>query len=193
MVSAVCRSHTRRSSFAENSAPRLHTHEVSSLTNLSTVYTIYLTIIPTPSNYLVWISALRNKHYLVTLSTGLTLLLATFSPLASSVFAVKNTEWLSSPVTVSNRQILSLNPALGSNANTSDRDLLSGAVVAAAGYAGAQAGFSGVPAPPFTFDGYTVGEFDVRRLHLVVVLNYLTLKRAPLDSARIWLEWHGLR
>jgi hypothetical protein len=48
------------------------------------------------SNFVVWISAFWNRHYMVAFATLLALLALVFQPLAAAMFTVRNT-WLAHP------------------------------------------------------------------------------------------------
>jgi hypothetical protein len=48
---------------------------------------------PMPSNFVVWMHALRNKHFLVALATLIGLLALTFQPLAAALLTTKDTWW----------------------------------------------------------------------------------------------------
>ena len=45
------------------------------------------------SNFLVWMQAIRNKHFLVALATLMGLLALTFQPLAAALLTTKDTWW----------------------------------------------------------------------------------------------------
>ncbi|KAJ7598615.1 hypothetical protein C8J56DRAFT_914511 [Mycena floridula] len=104
------------------------------------------------SNFLIWFSAGRNRHYLVVFTSLMVLLCLTFQPLASSLLQVRDA-WLPLPdVTVSNTA------AIGLNQNLEFDDLSS--FLTAAGYASASVLYN-LPEAPFVHGQYTVTPFSL--------------------------------
>jgi hypothetical protein len=104
------------------------------------------------NNFVVWISAFWNRHYMVAFATLLALLALVFQPLAAAMFTVRNT-WLAHPITnVSNLGIIGLNQ------DESFQDLTS--FLSAAGFASSSILYD-FGDPPFLHNVYTVAPFQI--------------------------------
>jgi hypothetical protein len=104
------------------------------------------------NNFVVWISAFWNRHYLVALATLIALLALVFQPLAAAMFIVKDTWWGPPAVNVTNLFAISLNEG------PTYSDLT--AFLSAAGYASSSVLYN-LGNPPFIYDVYTVAPFKL--------------------------------
>jgi len=106
------------------------------------------------NNFVVWISAFWNQHYMVAIATLLVLLGLVFQPLAAAMFTIRDT-YLAHPMTnVSNLG------AVGLNQDANFQDLTS--FLSAAGFASSSVLYH-LGDPPFLHDVYTVAPFQIPR------------------------------
>jgi len=104
------------------------------------------------SNFVVWILAFWNRHYMVAFATLLVLLGLVFQPLAAAMFTIRDT-YLPHPI--ANVTNLGL---VGLNQDANFQDLTS--FLSAAGYASSSVLYN-LGDPPFLHDVYTVAPFKI--------------------------------
>jgi hypothetical protein len=104
------------------------------------------------NNFVVWISAFWNRHYMVGLATLITLLALVFQPLGAAMFIVRDTWWGPPAFNVNNSAAISLNQG------PIFQDLT--AFLSAAGYSSSSVLY-GLGDPPFIHDVYTVAPFHI--------------------------------
>jgi hypothetical protein len=104
------------------------------------------------NNFVVWVSAFWNRHYMVGLATLITLLALVFQPLGAAMFEVRDTWWGPPTTNTTNQYVISLNQGL------EFQDLT--AFLSAAGYASSSVLYN-LSDPQFVHDVYTVGAFAV--------------------------------
>jgi len=61
------------------------------------------------NKFIMWISAFRNRHYMVAIVTLMALLVLVFEPLSASTLVLIDTWWGPSPFNVTNMASISLN------------------------------------------------------------------------------------
>ncbi|KAJ7368063.1 hypothetical protein DFH08DRAFT_761565 [Mycena albidolilacea] len=104
------------------------------------------------NNFVVWTSAARNRHWVVTGASIMVLVTLCFQPLGSALLSVRNT-WIPLPdATLSSISTVSLNQDL------EFQDLT--IFLTAAGYASASVGYN-LQQPPFIWESYTVMPFQI--------------------------------
>lgn len=104
------------------------------------------------NNFVVWTSAARNRHWVVTVASLMVLVTLCFQPLASALLSVKNT-WI--PVPDVTRNTLS---TVSLNQDPEFNDLT--IFLTASGYASANVGYN-LQQPPFVWNTYTVAPFEI--------------------------------
>jgi len=104
------------------------------------------------NNFVVWTSAARNRHWVVTGASIMVLATLCFQPLASALLSVRNT-WIPLPdVTLTTLSAVTLNQS------PEFQDL--SVFLTASGYASASVGYN-LQNPPFILDVYTVAPFQI--------------------------------
>ncbi|KAF8986696.1 hypothetical protein BDQ17DRAFT_1436120 [Cyathus striatus] len=104
------------------------------------------------NNFVVWVRAASNTHYLVTLSSLMVIICLAFQPLAAALLIVKDVYWTEPDLTVTNVNALGFNYALQTIDLTS--------YLTASGYAGASTLY-GIGPPPFVNQSYAIAQFDL--------------------------------
>ncbi|EPQ53464.1 hypothetical protein GLOTRDRAFT_78464 [Gloeophyllum trabeum ATCC 11539] len=104
------------------------------------------------NNFIVWLRAAANKHYIVALATLMVILSLALQPLAAALLTVRDT-WLSKP-----DQILNNTAVLALNQDDQFWDVTS--FLTAAGYSSASVLYS-LGDPHFVHNGYTVAPFQL--------------------------------
>lgn len=103
-------------------------------------------------NFIVWMKAAVNKHYLVALTSLMAIVALTYQPLAAALLVLRDT-WTTHPdMLVSNLQ------EIGLNQNQQFQDLTT--FLGASGFASSKILY-GLGDAAFVRDGYTVGEFHL--------------------------------
>ncbi|ETW75879.1 hypothetical protein HETIRDRAFT_446730 [Heterobasidion irregulare TC 32-1] len=103
------------------------------------------------SNLIVWIKAILKKHYLVALTSLMTIMTLVFQPSATALLVLRDT-WMHTNIAVTNLQ------EIGLNQNQQFQDLTT--FLGASGFASSKILY-GLGDAAFVRDGYTVGEFHL--------------------------------